>query len=74
VAIYENTAAKGHTSSQYNLGLHLEYGEGFEAPDKNQARTWYEKAAAKGHHRAAEAIRLLNSEQQQASEPSETDK
>jgi TPR repeat protein len=52
-------AEQGLTSSQYNVGVCYEKGDGVER-DLDEARRWYARAAAKGHQAAIERLAELN--------------
>ena len=46
LAAYEIGAEGGNALCQYELGVMLMNGQGIDSPDYEQARVWYEKAAA----------------------------
>ena len=54
-----DAAKKGDAEAQYNLGACYEFGGGTEK-NVDRAKEWYQKAAAKGHQKAQERLRVLN--------------
>jgi TPR repeat protein len=53
-------AARGEPIAMFDLGAMYERGVGVD-PDKAAARKWYERAAAKGHPQARDALKRLGS-------------
>ena len=56
---YALAADQGLTTGEYNLGCVYENGRGTEV-DLGKARYWFERAAAKGHEKATEALAELD--------------
>ncbi len=53
---FTEAANTGRASDMYNLGLMDWRGEGMSATDKDRARQWWNKAAARGDSRAKQAL------------------
>lgn len=60
---YQRAAQKGHSDSQYKLGILYLFDEGWEA-DAAAAEEWFRKAAAQGHGEARRAIEQMRAAQQ----------
>ena len=56
VVWYRKAAEQGHAIAQFNLGVHLYYGEGL-VQDYDQAMRWWRMAAEQGDLDAAEFVR-----------------
>ncbi|EGB06372.1 hypothetical protein AURANDRAFT_29293 [Aureococcus anophagefferens] len=56
---YALAADQGHTRGEHNLGCCYMDGEGTEV-DLGKARYWFERAAAKGHEKAIQALARLD--------------
>jgi TPR repeat protein len=54
-------ADRGYTSAEYNLAISYKKGEGVDV-DREEARRWYARAAAKGYEKAASALAKLDAE------------
>jgi len=54
-----DAAKKGDAEAQYSLGACYEFGGGAEK-NVDRAKEWYRKAAAQGHQKAQERLRVLN--------------
>ena len=59
IRLYEEAAAGGHASAQYNLGYCYWYGEGVKT-DKNRAIELFKQSADNGNAKAAQMLKILS--------------
>lgn len=52
------SAEQGYTQSEFYVGLMIIQGKGLPA-NREEARSWWERAAAKGHEGAIDCLRGL---------------
>ena len=57
---FKQAASEGHDIAPYTLGVLYEKGEGVKQ-DFYKAKTWYSKAAAKGHRGARARLPIIES-------------